>query len=289
MNSWYNVTASLHKPCELTPGSPDKVLMLDLIEPEDKIRAYSDAFIRSSANIGNKFARATPKNAVEARRLVQDVSPEIVLVDGHGRYDQKRDELSIQVNGTWYAFNELLPGPPIPPVWIVSACHTAQSEALRGCVVRSLLSRGAYAVIATLARVDAFIASMLIGRLLGDLYQPLPNVEDRTFLDIFFAAQLTTALMYDPLLPLLHKAETDPKIAQPLNHMRLEIIQWFHGRPIDVATHHKEVATKLTECLVKYGLYSLNRNLWEAGHIRPETLLFSIYGFPDRVMIAKSK
>jgi hypothetical protein len=112
--------------------------------------------------------------------------------------------------------------------------------------------------------VDAFIASMLVGRLLGDLYQPLPNVEERSLLDIFFAAQLTTAIMYDPLLPLLHKAESDPKIAGPFNRMRLEILQWFHGRQIDAATHHEEMAEKLTEYLTRNGLYNLHRNLQEA-------------------------
>jgi hypothetical protein len=40
--------------------------------------------------------------------------------------------------------------------------------------------------------VDAFIASMLAGRLLADVYQPLPGSEERSFLDIFFVTQLTT-------------------------------------------------------------------------------------------------
>jgi len=286
MNAWYNVSATLLKPYKLTPGDPSKVLVLDLIEKGDKIRPYSDAFLRSSTNIGNRFTRATPKNALEARELVCKFSPEIVLIDSHGRYDQQADEVRLQMDGNWYAFNALLPEPPISPVWIVSACETAQSEALRGCVVRSLLSRGAYTVVATLARVDAFVASMLAGRLLADVYQPMPDAGERSFLDIFFATQLTTALMYDPLLPLLHKAETDPKITDRFHEMRLEIVHWAHGRPIDPRTYHEEMAKKLTESLVRHDLYDLYRNLQDAGHVRPESLLFSIYGFPDRVTIA---
>lgn len=286
MNSWYNVSAALLEPYELTPRNPGMVLVLDLIQRGDKIRPYSDAFIRSSANIGNRFTHATPKNAQEARHLIQNLSPEIVLIDSHGRYDQHTDKVSIQVDGSWCVFEDLLPEPPIAPVWIVSACETAQSEALRGSVVRSLLIRGAYTVVATLARVDAFIASMLAGRLLADVYQPMPDSEERSFLDIFFVTQLTTALLYDPLLPLLHKAETDQKIADRFNSMRLELVRWFHGRPIDLRTYAEQIATKLTQCLIKYELYDLHRNLQEAGHVRPETLLFSIYGFPDSVTIA---
>jgi hypothetical protein len=55
MNSWYNVSAALLKPYELTPRNPSKVLVLDLIQKGDTIRHYSDVFIRSSANIGNRF------------------------------------------------------------------------------------------------------------------------------------------------------------------------------------------------------------------------------------------
>src|ERR1700691_3662777 len=116
MNSWYNVSAALLKPYELTPGNPSKVLVLDLIQKGDKIRPYSDAFIRSSANIRNRFTRATPKTTDEARQLIHSLSPEIVLVDSHGRYDQHTDKVSIQVDGNWHAFTDLLPEPPIAPV-----------------------------------------------------------------------------------------------------------------------------------------------------------------------------
>jgi hypothetical protein len=171
-------------------------------------------------------------------------------------------------------------------VWIVSACETAQSEALRGCVVRSLLGRGAYAVIATLARVDALIASMLTGRLFADIYQPVNCDEERTLADIFFGTQLTTALTYDPLLPLLHKAETDDTLRERVAMALFEFIQWAHGRPVDPERYPEEVAVRLTEILLQNDLYDLHRNPQSAGHVRPETLLFSMFGFPDQVTIA---
>ena len=69
------------KPCQLTPRNPDKVLVLDLIEKGDSVRSYSDAFIRTSANIGNKFTLFNPKSAQEARELIRQLSPEIVVID----------------------------------------------------------------------------------------------------------------------------------------------------------------------------------------------------------------
>jgi len=286
MNSWYNVSAALIKPYSLTPRAPEKVLVLDLIEKTDRVRSYSDAFIETSANIGNRFGVESPKSAGEARQLIESRAPEIVVIDSHGNYDQAKDAVSLRINGKWREFSELLPELPIPPVWIVSACETAQSEALRGCVVRSLLSRGAYAVVATLARVDAFIASMLVGRLLADIYQPMPHTEERSLLDIFFITQFTTALVYDPLLPLVRKAETDLEIRKPLGYLLGELILWFSGRPVDVETYLDKVAIKLSELLLKYGLYEKHRHLDEAGQVRPETLMFSMYGYPDLVTTA---
>jgi hypothetical protein len=286
MNSWYNLSAALTKPYPLTPRAPEKVLVVDLIEKTDRVRSYSDSFIQTSANIGNTFAVESPKSAGEARQLIEKRAPEIVVIDGHGNYDQAKDAVLLRIDGKWSAFGELLPEPSTPPVWIVSACETAQSEALRGCVARSLLSRGAYAVVATLAKVDAFIASMLVGRLLTDIYQPVQNTEKRSLLDIFFMTQFTTALVYDPLLPLVRRAERDPEIRTPLGYLLRELILWFSGRPVNVETYLEKVAIKLSELLVKYGLYEKHRHLDEAGHVRPETLMFSIYGFPDLVTIS---
>jgi hypothetical protein len=286
LNSWDNVSAAMQKPCELTPGNPQKVLVLDLIAKKDRIRSYSDSFLSSSSNIGNKFIRATPSTAKEAQRIIREVAPEIVVIDSHGRYEDNADSVSIKIRDTWCNFENILSDPPIAPVWIVSACETAQSEALRGCVVRSLLGRGAYVVIATLARVDALIASMLTGRLFADIYQPVNRDGERNLANIFFGTQLTTALTYDPLLPLIHKAENDDTLRERVGVTLLEFIQWAHGRPVDPENYPKEVAVKLTEILLQNDLYDLHRNLESAGQVRPETLLFSMFGFPDRVTIA---
>jgi hypothetical protein len=286
MNSWDNVSAAMQKPYELTPRSPQKVLVLDLIAKKDRIRSYTDSFLYSSSNIGNKFTRATPSTAEEAKGIIREIAPEIVVIDSHGRFEGNSDSVSIQIRDTWCNFESILPDPPIAPVWMVSACESAQSEALRGCVVRSLLGRGAYAVIATLARVDALIASMLTGRLFADIYQPVHRAEEYSLADIFFGTQLTTALTYDPLLPLLHKAEADSAIREKVGLAWFEFIQWSRGRPVNPELYPKEVAVRLTELLLQNDLYDLYRNLHSAGRVRPETLLFSMFGFPNQVTIA---
>jgi hypothetical protein len=87
------------------------------------------------------------------------------------------------------------------------------------------------------------------------------------------------------LLPLLRKEEKDVLLRGRVNQMLLSFMSWTHGKPIHLNTYHAEIAAKLNEFLVASDLYVLYRNLEAAGHIRPETLLFSIFGFPDRVTI----
>lgn len=77
---------------------------------------------------------------------------------------------------------------------------------MRGCFVRKLLSLGAISVVATLAPVNAFAASMFVGKLLTDIYSPVPRGRDRDFHDVFFDTQVSTAVLYDPMLPLMRKA-----------------------------------------------------------------------------------
>jgi hypothetical protein len=52
--------------------------------------------------------------------------------------------------------DELIPFTRVPPLWILSACDTSVTGAMRGCFVRKLLSLGAVCVVATLAQVNAF-------------------------------------------------------------------------------------------------------------------------------------
>lgn len=69
---------------------------------------------------------------------------------------------------------------------------------------------------ATLSRVDAFTASVFVGRLLADIYNPpKPQIYD-DFGEVFFSTQYTTAMVYDPLLPLFRRVEKDPSIKPSL-------------------------------------------------------------------------
>jgi len=114
--------------------------------------------------------------------------------------------------------------------------------------------------VATLTRVDAFIASMLVGRLLTDVLPALPHTKKGVC--SIFSLTRSSQLPLSTILccRLCASGDGSPDWGATQLHVA-DLIQWFSGRPVDPKTYHEEVATKLTELLLKYNLYSLHRQL----------------------------
>ena len=266
---------------------PEQVLVLDLIEKGDIIRPYSDTFREVSDRIGQRYTYSAPQTRDELAAVLLDVRPTVVILDAHGAYDARKDVLSLRIGDRQINVDDLLPHGLIPPIWILSACDASVTGAIRGCFVRKLLGQGAICVIASLSKIDAFTASMFVGRFLTHIYSPVrPDLSD-TLDIVFFNAQYTTALLYDPLLPLIRRAETDPSLRKPLGSVMSDFMQWVGVRELDVRRHKYEIATFLAEALERYGLTQLQEQYEKAGFIRPETLLFTAFGAPGHVQLSQ--
>jgi len=283
---WDVLCAALEQPVSIDTGKPERVLVLDLIESQDAIRSYTDMFISASGGLSQNYTYASPKNAAEFKDLLGIATPDIVVLDGHGRYDRKKDELRINLQGASVSLNELLPDARVPPVWILSSCDTSVPGSMRGCFVRKLLAKGAVCVIATLSRVDAFTASMFVGRLLTEIYNPIRRDAYKTFSEVFFATQYTTALLYDPLRPLFRRAEKDLELQKHLSEILGEFFRWAVAQgELDVRKYRFDVAVVLGELLARHGLTERNMEDVRAGRVRPETLLFTAFGVPGHVRL----
>jgi hypothetical protein len=233
--------------------------------------------------LAQQYTYATPKSAKEFVTSLMNVDADIVVLDAHGGYNRRDDQLFIEVAGKPFSIDDLLPKSLVPPVWILSACHTSVTGALRGCFVRALLSRGAVCVVASLSRVDAFTASLFVGRLLTDIFNPVtPNSHDN-FHEVFFATQYTTALLYDPLLPFFRLADKNPDVRKKLGLAMKDFFLWTRGRPLDIRKYRHEIAWFVGDAILRHGLQQLRIAHLSSGITRPETLLFSIFGVPTHV------
>ena len=277
------LNAALEHPAEIHTKKPDRVLVISLIEAHDPIRRYSDAFASTSESLAQLYTYLSPKSASEFIDILSNTQADIVVLDAHGGYSHSKDQLYIEISGTPIPLDELVPNVRVPPVWVLSACHTSVAGAMRGCFVRALLGRGAVCVVASLSRVDAFTASMFVGRLLTDIFNPPSPDLYHNFQDVFFASQYTTALLYDPLLPFFRLAERDPEVRQKLSLVLSDFFRWTHRRELDIRKCRHEIAWFVGESILRHGLQETQIGHLGSGIVKPETLLFSVFGVPTHV------
>ena len=280
---WDVLNAVLARPAQIDTKKPDRVLVFDLIAEHDPIRSYTDSFISTAEGLAQRYTYASPRTADEFTSVLKSVDADIVVLDSHGGYNRAKDQLFVEVGGTQVPLDDLLPDVQVPPVWILSACHTSVTGAIRGCFVRGLLGRGAVCVIASLSRVDAFTASMLVGRLLTEIFNPVKAGMYENLHEAFFSTQYTTALLYDPLLPFFRLSQRSVEVRTKLGLVLGEFFQWTHGRELDIRKYRHEIAWFVGEAILRHGLQSIQVAHLKSGVVRPETLLFSIFGVPTHV------
>jgi hypothetical protein len=284
---WDVLNAVLEYPAEIDTKRPDRVLVFNLIEEHDPVRSYSETFASTSEALAQTYTYASPRDSTEFVDILTNVRADVVVLDAHGGYSHSKDQLFIEIGGVLVPLDELLPDVRVPPVWVLSACHTSVTGAMRGCFVRRLLGKGAVCVVASLSRVDAFTASMFVGRLLTDIFSPSkPDLYDN-FHEVFFWTQYTTALLYDPLLPFFRLAEKDPEVRKRLGLVLSEFFAWTHGRELDIREYRLEIAWFLGEAILRHGLQQIQIGHLSSGIVRPETLLFSIFGVPAHVELKR--
>lgn len=283
LSQWDALNAVLEAQITINARTPSKVLVLDLIAKDDKIRVHSDTFISASEELSQNYTYAKPANAAEFRDTIERLTPEIVVLDSHGRYDQSKDEVWISLPDGPASVDQLLPDTQVPPVWVLSACDTSVTGAMRGCFVRRLLYRGAVCVIASLALVDALTASIFVGRLLTAIFNPNQPDQHRSLDQAIFSTQLTTALLYDPLLPLIRKSAKDAALRRTLGNVLGDYLSWAAQTFLEVRQFRHAAAWVLGESMARHGLTNTYVEAQQAGNVRPETLLFSAFGIPSRV------
>ena len=134
MTRWDVLSAALESRVSIDSRDPSRVLVFDLIKRDDHIRSDTDAFIATSEGLGQRYTYVTPGNAAEMQDVIDHETFDIVVVDAHGTYDHVKDLLTIELPEGSVPVHELLPPKRVPPLWILSACDTSVTGAMRGCL-----------------------------------------------------------------------------------------------------------------------------------------------------------
>jgi hypothetical protein len=133
------------------------------------------------------------------------------------------------------------------------------------------------------------VAAMFVGRLLTDVYSPHPQMNFKTFSDVFFVSQLTTALLYDPLFPLLRRAQPHTRMSEALYRVILDYSRGVSSGVISPRDFRYKAAEILSECLQTHGLLEQYLATVKSGEVIPETLLFTAFGIPTHVELERNE
>ena len=125
--------------------------------------------------------------------------------------------------------------------------------------------------------------NQLRDRLLTEIFNPVKAGMYENLHEAFFSTQYTTALLYDPLLPFFRLSQKSVEVRTKLGLVLGEFFQWTHGRELDIRKYRHEIAWFVGEATLRHGLQSIQVAHLKSGVVRPETLLFSIFGVPTHV------
>ena len=284
-NVWLNIFHASARQAKINISKPNRVVVLDLIDESDPIRNFSELFRKTSDDIGQKYTYRKPSCVREIKEIFDEVSPEIVVLDTHGNYRSMFDELLLSMGELHVKSTEFVGDAKVPPVWILSACDMSVVGAIKGTMVEPLINKGAVCVIATVQKIDAMAASIFVGRLLTDIYSPPAQIKYNTLLDAFFVSQFTTALLYDPLLPLLKRARPGTDLSKRVCGVIFEYIRHFSSKPFDPRKMKYEAGEVLYKNIIKQGLQDQQTQIFQTGEVIPETLLFTAFGLPSKVSL----
>jgi hypothetical protein len=175
-----------------------RVLVAECIPSEDIVGRLSRrgwdvgaAMFESDAGQGSTLVRAETESVADLRAVLADVNPDVLVLSAHGASDGR-------VAGVVVG-DELCLGPeigPVPPVVVLSACHSGARGRGQLNVADFLLREGAVAVLAPHVPVDVQRNALLTMRLFVYMTLSVSGEEPHaTLVDAWQRAQSTNALL----------------------------------------------------------------------------------------------
>lgn len=106
-------------------------------------------------------------------------------------------------------------------------------------------------------------------------------------MDVFFDSQVSTAVLYDPILPLMRKAMRRPSLMAPVDRVLGDFFAWARSVRLGPSEFRVAAAYALQESLERHGLAERQPAYYRSGQVRPETLLFAAFGAPTRIELTE--
>lgn len=177
-----------------------RVLVAECIPSSDPVGAASRRGWRATGELLEREAGASTTFAIEEtldparfREAVVQHQPNLLVVSAHGFHTPASNLAGIMLGSTPVMGPEL---GPMPPIVLLSACHTGPRGGGVVSIADLILALGAQAVLSTLVPVDVFHNSMLMSRFFLYLSLAIRGEEpEETLLDVWHRVQSNSVIM----------------------------------------------------------------------------------------------
>lgn len=223
-------------------------------------------------------------NVDDVAKLVADHRPDVLIVSAHGVYDSDSNMAGLAI-GSGVSMGDDIG--PMPPVVILSACHSGPRGAGPVAVADLLLRAGARAVLSTLVPVGVLHNSTFMTRLLVYMSESIGGSEAHvTLLDLWHRVQTNTVIL-DVLYgnpKLLEWGYSDENGTPP-------VVEFMGTRSVGrLRTSHlyEDTEAVLLEIAEDRGEKdAVQRWLRTPGYV-PESMMYTIVGDPSSIRFRAS-
>jgi hypothetical protein len=264
-----------------------RVLIAECLEPRDRIRRLSDAGWKQlkeqiEQTPGAVCVLRDFKDPESLARELEENDYDVLIISAHGVYAPGKSAAGLKFSTGVSLGLEL---GHVPPLVILSACHSSPRGVAAVNIGDLLLRQGAFAVLGTLIPVDVRRNALLMARLFANIAETIRgNIPLRTVEDVWsrvVAGNAVNEIMYATagLRDVLTKGSQD-------NTVLVEFMMRRSRGRLRQEHIYKDTEEILLEIALERGFSHQLRSVVESKNYFPESLFYTMIGRPDRIVLS---
>lgn len=267
-----------------------KALVLECIPEEDEVgqisqeswHVISDNLSKTYVPLSFEVSRA--ENSKEFREQVAKHKPDVLIISAHGSYDESGNMARLVI-GTELSMGTDLG--PMPPLVILSACHTGPRGSGAVSVSDLLLREGARAVLSTLVPVKVMHNASFMQRFLLYLGESIQGTEPQVnVLDVWHRVQTSNVI--------LDIIQGNPKLSAwgySDEHDTPPIVEFMRKRSVGNVRSwrlYEDAEALLVDIAMERGQGSKVREWLRSPGYVPESMMYTFIGDPASIRLKSS-
>jgi hypothetical protein len=264
-----------------------RVLIAECLEPGDRIRGLSDVgwtLLKEKIEQipGAVCVLRDFRDPESLARELEENDYDVLIISAHGVYAPGKSAAGLKFSTGVSLGLEL---GHVPPLVILSACHSSPRGVAAVNIGDLMLRQGAFAVLGTLVPVDVRRNAMLMVRLFANIAETIRgNMPLRTFEDVWshvVAGNAVNEIMSTTagLLDVLTEGSFD-------NSVLVEFMMRRSRGRLRLGHIYKDTEEILLEIARERGFSHQLRSVVESKNYFPESLFYTMIGRPDRIVIS---